>query len=181
MNASAILISTVLTALAVMAIALLTGSLALLTSRQDPATPTRGGVAESLRTLDRQWHIERLVYRHHRLFGLLVMAAAVFFLWQLFRADPAWTAKGSGITPVLIWTLVCAQAINLLIGAVIMLRPSLIKPLESIGNRWHRLELSGQRSPESIRVTATLLALVGLTVLVGSAMLLMHQLAVFFE
>ena len=87
MSASAILISTVLVVLLVMAIALLTGSIALLTGRGRPADGSSAGPLEALRLLDRQWQIERLVYRYHRLFGLLVVTTSVFCLWQIGRTE----------------------------------------------------------------------------------------------
>jgi hypothetical protein len=176
MSTSAILISTVLLVLAVLAVALLAGALALLAGRQDPARQRRGGLAESLTALDRQWHIERLIYRHHRSFGLLVVTAAGFCLWQLTRSSAAEILAAPGTTSILLWFLVASQILNLLIGLVLLLRPSLLKPMEAVGNRWHRLDINRERHPQSIRITAALLALVGLTVLVGSAALLLQQL-----
>jgi len=177
MTASSILISTVLLVLAVLAVALLAGSLALLAGRQDPAELRRGGVAEALRTLDRQWHIERLIYRHHRWFGVLVLAAAGFCLWQLLRSSAAGLLAAPGTASILLWVLVTGQLVNVLIGLVLLIRPSLLKPVEAIGNRWHRLDIDRGRHPRSIRITAALLAVIGLIVLIGSAALLLQQIA----
>lgn len=177
MSASAIVVSTVLAVLLVLAIALLTGSLALLASGPGRAQGRQGGMAEALRLLDRQWRIERLIYRHHRLFGAVVLAAGAFCAWQLTHEEIATLLSGSSPASVLVWALLLGQGFNLLVGLVMLLRPSLLKPLEAVGNRWYRLEASGAGSPRAVRTTALLLALIGLIVLLGSATLLAQQIS----
>lgn len=175
MSASAILISTVLAVLLVFALALLTGSVALLAGGRK-ADADGSGLLESLRLLDRQWRIERLIYRHHRLFGLLILAAGTFCVWQFTRAELYGLLRDGSSAAVMLWTLLLAQGFNLLIGLVIFLRPSLLKPVETFSNRWHHLDASrGQATPR--RLMAALIALIALTVLLGSATLLMQQIA----
>jgi len=180
MSATAILVVTVLLVLVVLAVALLTGSLALLVSRRGDSDTRRGGLAHALRLLDRQWRIERLVYKHHRFFGLLVLAASVFCIWQMTRAELTGLVNGSSAASLLLWMLLLALAFNLLVGLIILFRPSLLKPLEAFANRWHHLDAADESRPGGLRLTATLLALVGLAVLLGSATLLFEQITAIF-
>ncbi len=179
MSASAILVSTVLVILFVLAIALLTGALALLAGVEDP-NERRGGLTAALRLLDRQWRIERLVYRHHRIFGLLMIAAGSFCLWQLTRAELSAVLDGGSSASILLWALLLGQAFTLLVGMVVFFRPSLLKPLETISNRWHDLDVSGEDHASKGRWAAILLALVGLVALLASTTLLMQQIAPVF-
>ncbi len=174
MSASAILISTVLVVLLVVAVALLAGSAALLTGRGRPADGTGAGLLEALRLLDRQWQIERLVYRRHRLFGLLVATTSVFCLWQLGRSGLSAILASHYPASILAWALLLGQAFNLLVGLVILVRPSLLKPLEALSNRWHPIEARTGR-PGAARITAALLALVGLAILLAAGALLLQQ------
>lgn len=180
MSASAILISTVLAVLVILAVALLTGSLALLAGIQD-GQEKQGGLTTALRLLDRQWQIERLVYRHHRLVGALVLAAGTFCLWRMTRTELAALLAGGSTASILLWLLLVGQGFNLLVGLVIFLRPSLLKPLETLSNRWHSLEATGSNRSAAPRLTALTLALVGLIVLVGTTTLLLKQIAPFFD
>lgn len=180
MSATVILVSTVLLVLCVLAIALLTGSLALLSGGHRETNAHRGGLLEALRLLDRQWRIERLVYKHHRIFGLIVLAAGAFCIWQMTRAELIVFFNGGSPLSSLTWMLLLAQGFNLLIGLVILFRPSLLKPVEAFSNRWHSLDASGMGRPGALRLKAVLLALVGLAVLLGSATLLFQQITGIF-
>lgn len=174
MSTSAILVSTVLAVLFVLALALLTGSLALLAGGHHAQAP-RSGLASALRLLDKQWPVERLIYRHHRTFGLLVLAASSFCLWQLTRPELMTLLAGRSPVSILLWILLIGQALALLIGLIIFIRPSLLKPVETVSNRWLDLELAAKDPPARPRITAILLMLVGLIVLLASASLLLQQ------
>lgn len=180
MSTSAILISTVLVVLFVLALALLTGSLALLAGGHRGALEQHGGLAGALRLLDRQWPIEHLVYRYHRAFGVVVLAAGVFCLWQLTRPELSALLGSRSSASILLWVLLLGQGINLLAGPILFFRPSLLKPVETVSNRWHELDVSGKAQQTRPRITALLLALVGLAVLLGTATLLLQQLTPIF-
>ena len=83
---------------------------------------------------ERQWRIERWVYRYHRAFGSLVIAVSVLFFFKtwlhglLFAGGPAWQAAW--------WLLALGMGLNLVIGLVLVTRPSRLKPLEQLSNRW---------------------------------------------
>lgn len=100
--------------------------------------------------LERPRSLERLAYRHHRLLGALLTLGATYVLatWALdYDADAVlnlagrhWTARG------LDWMfaagellVVLLHAVVLAIGLVVLIRPSLLKGVERVVNRWHRL------------------------------------------
>lgn len=134
MTPTDLLVITALVIVALVAIALLVagaGQLARVASGRGPDAMPPGA---TLDVLDRQWHLERLLYRHHRLVGIAIMGGAAFFIWQvlgrglLSALPPAWHP--------LWWTLVAGNALNIAIGAVLTVRPSRLKPVESLANRW---------------------------------------------
>ncbi len=179
MSASAILVVTALVVLFVFALALLAGSLALLAGARD-GPRAHGGPAKALGLLDRQWPIERLVYRHHRPFGAVVLTASVFCLWQLTRPEQAAVLSGQSPASILLWVLLLAQCGNLAIGLIVFFRPSLLRPLERASNRWHELRVPAKGGPMSPCITAVLLALVALAVLLGSTALLLQRITPLF-
>ncbi len=92
--------------------------------------------------------IERLFYRHHRPFGLLLMAGAAFALGYLGvnyerSADLLaafvlpWEGVGSTvIAGVLTGILLVGSAGVLIISGFVVVRPSLLKRVEAASNRW---------------------------------------------
>ena len=100
------------------------------------------------RTLDRPHTLERFFYRHHRLLGALIALGAGFVLWEwtfaYHRAGLFGMLGARWSRPELNWIIAAGEwivvglhALILVIGLVILLRPSLLKNLESEGNRWH--------------------------------------------
>jgi hypothetical protein len=170
-----ILTLTVLAVVLVLALALLAGSLALLVGGGTAVDQERGGLVTALQLLDRQWQLERLVYRHHRLFGAVVLITGAVSAWKLWRSDLSALLEGSLPVATMAWSLLIGQGFNFLVGLVILLRPSLLKPVETIGNRWHRLDSAEQRGPRTLRTTAVVLSLVGLLVMLGTAALIFEQ------
>lgn len=177
MSTSTILILTVLLLVLILAVALLTGSLALLVGGPREDDRDHGGLVAALRLLDRQWQIERLIYRHHRIVGGIVLATGIFCVWRLASTDLLVLLNGSSATSALTWTLLLGQGFNLVVGMIILLRPSLLKPLESLSNRWHGLDTGQPHRPRAMLATAVVLSLVGLLVLMVSAMLILHQIS----
>ncbi len=92
--------------------------------------------------------IERLFYRRHRPFGLLLMASAAFALGYLgFNYQRSvdtlaafvlpWAGFGSNvIAGVLTSILLVGNAGVLVISAFVVVRPSLLKRVEAASNRW---------------------------------------------
>lgn len=92
---------------------------------------------------------ERSLYRHHRLFGLLVIIGALYtlryFLLDFDRAIALKALRGQFdlSAQVLDWlldagslVLVVCNLLVLVIGGIVLVRPSLLKHVEAWGNRW---------------------------------------------
>lgn len=93
--------------------------------------------------LERPWHIERLVYRHHRKFGGLIVASSTLFLILLTiqRGQPfginlvAWPGGARLIQLIRVaeWGF---ALFALIVGIFVFIRPSLLKRFEASANRW---------------------------------------------
>ena len=105
--------------------------------------------------LDQQHKVERTIYRHHRLMGALIVVGGVYTLYILNfafnqRATVAILGNGKNNyliewmleSTVLTFNLGCAAA--LVVGVILLARPSLLKGLESRLNHWVGTEKSIQ-------------------------------------
>lgn len=101
-----------------------------------------------LGTLDRSWRVEPWLYHHHRVLGGSIAAGAAIVLGLWLRAydraqvlsalAPRLHAQGlDWIVDGLEWAVVLIHAAALLLGVVILARPSVIKKLEAQANRWY--------------------------------------------
>lgn len=106
-----------------------------------PASPLRRKLGESLsKACSRPWRVERFIYRHHRQFGSAIIAGALTLLYLLYRGHlqltdiPAWRISiGLRTADLVAWILAVAV---LLIGFAMLIRPSLLKGIEAVSNRW---------------------------------------------
>jgi hypothetical protein len=100
--------------------------------------------------LETPHQLERFFYRHHRAVGAAIIGGTGYVLWQwafayereafLLLLDRRWVTGHLDWVPVALETaLVGLHGAILLIGVVILLRPSLLKGLERAANRWHQL------------------------------------------
>jgi len=153
-----------LTALIVMAVTAAgwtLGNLALLFSarRRTQARPPGW-----LRTAEAPRRIERLVYRHHRLFGLAVLAGASLFLVRTAAAGLVWPDASEPLWHAVYPVLAVLNLALLPFGAVMLIRPSLLKRLEQAANRWidwqHEKTLALARALIGLYCLAALLALI---------------------
>lgn len=152
----------------------------------------------AMRSLEAPIEVERAVYRWHRLIGVLLLAGAAFTLYVVLLrfkgpeldvvlnkfvrlAVAQWIGKSLRIFLVLV------NAAAFVIGAVMFLRPSALKPLEAWANRrysarqatraWeiprNRIDPIVQSNP---RVIGTMLTLAGLYVVLvlGYARFVVH-------
>ena len=100
------------------------------------------------RLLERPWRIERMVYRHHRLVGSVIIIGALVLLGVLgikhTRFFGAGLPAGSGarVAEFLVWALALSI---LLIGFVVQIRPSALKGFEALANR--SIQLSPTKMP----------------------------------
>jgi len=97
--------------------------------------------------LDRPRSLERFFYRHHRLLGALIVLGASYVLWRWAfvyeRADLIAVIGRQWVTAGLDWlpaalevALVGLHVVVLVVGALVFLRPSLLKGVERTANRW---------------------------------------------
>ncbi len=90
-------------------------------------------------SLDRVYHIERFFYRHHRVFGgFLVVGSAytlVQWLWHAGRLGAVaetWGPLADSATVIVLG----GNLLGFALGAVVLLRPSLLKVPERFSNHW---------------------------------------------
>ena len=124
--------------------------------------------------LDYSWRIEGIVYRHHRLSGVLIALASGVFLWQaatglgsLLASESLWSTAW--------WLLIASHGFTLLIGLIILLRPSRLKSLEALANRHYELEGDSPVS-NTVNPLALILLVTACIVLAGLVILLLERL-----
>ncbi|MCK9530912.1 MAG: hypothetical protein M0R77_10205 [Gammaproteobacteria bacterium] len=95
-----------------------------------------------LSSLDQVYRIERFFYRHHRLFGAFLLAGSGYTLYHAsFRPDllvhayEAWGPVGEAVAIMILG----GNIVALVLGAVVLVRPSLLKEPERLSNRWIRV------------------------------------------
>lgn len=99
--------------------------------------------------LDRPRSLERFFYRHHRVLGALIVGGASYVLWRWAfvyeRADmiavvgQRWVSAGLDWLPAALEVaLVGLHVAILLVGVLVMFRPSLLKGVERAANRWQQ-------------------------------------------
>lgn len=134
--------------------------------------------ASPWRMLDRQWYVERIIYRHHRLTGLLIVLGAGLFLRHTVGSGiPAESSRLTAWQP-LWWLLTGGNAVNVLIGLIIMIRPSLLRALEQAANRWIAVDrgIFEQGLRRHPRLRGLLIVLLSLVALASFGLLLAEQL-----
>lgn len=99
--------------------------------------------------LDQPRHLERFFYRHHRVLGVLIVLGASYVLWRwAFSYDRSemmavlgrrWVTAGLDWIPAAVEAvLVTLHVVVLVLGALIMFRPSMLKGVERAANRWQQ-------------------------------------------
>lgn len=111
----------------------------------------------------RPWKVERFVYRHHRLFGGTISAGALTLLGLLYSwhnrlpgMQPQPLGPGVHVAELAAWTIATAV---LVIGIAMFIRPSVLKGVEAISNRWIELPLPRLGTTRPIGILLTLLGL----------------------
>ena len=130
------------------ALGVVSGILMLLTRCRHPSVEeeaSQTAIQKLLQAnLSKPHYIDRHVYRHHRIIGLILVLASTSWLWLLLPM-PAWR-KLLGLTYRYIKALNQSELIGivlatllavsiLVIGLLMLVRPSLLKPLESLAHR----------------------------------------------
>jgi hypothetical protein len=120
---------------------------------------------EVLGKLDQPHHIERFLYRHHRILGAMIVAGAGFVLWRwafayersefLAAMGTRFLADGLDWLPAALETaLVALHGGILMVGFLVIFRPSLLKGFERTANRW-------QRGPATTRLDSVIVGVDG--------------------
>jgi hypothetical protein len=115
---------------------------------------------QSTKSLETPISIERWFYRHAKITGSLLMAGAVYLFYLLFLGlDFARLSHAMpGLTPLTWeWLLNAFQVffaimsvVVFLMGFLILVRPSLLKPLEETANKWISTRQNMQFMSESV-------------------------------
>lgn len=135
------------------------------------------------RRLDSPKVTERLFYRHHRIFGALLVIGTGYVIYQFVwgidyaavfgraeimgsHAAAAWLAATLGFIAIVFSVVVFG------IGVVVFFRPSILKRLERRANTWFAADQSLKRLDEQVstpdRIFIRIPRLVGLLVILGS-------------
>lgn len=107
----------------------------------------RHSMRQSTRVLEVPVATERFFYRHHRVFGAIIVLGAALILWYLgARFDAELMARSlvastqRVVAEILVETFVLVMWIgagfSLLVGIVVFLRPSMLKGFEARANEW---------------------------------------------
>lgn len=122
-----------------------------------------------LAKLERPWHIERHIYRHHLAFGAGIVVGATVLLVLLIRYHganldvPAWPRSGGEQLMLLArWALGLFAILAWVIGMIVLIRPSALKKVEAKSNRWVEPAQSGLVGPRQLGI---LLLMVGIVFL----------------
>lgn len=98
--------------------------------------------------MDRSIRIERWFYRHHRPMGLLLILGAgymlVYFGWRFDKAIAVQSFASfvpnklllDGLLQAVVLFALIGGAVALLVGLAVLLRPSLLRSIESESNQW---------------------------------------------
>lgn len=140
--------------------------------------------------LERPRHVERFIYRHHRVFGSAIVVGALLLLGflvtyhdRLVERIPWRALLGAKLALTAVWVLLLFA---LTIGAYILFRPSALKRFESLANAWiEPLAASASEGGGSEKKLALLMChkplrtgilflLAGLSCLVAAAKVLVH-------
>lgn len=145
--------------------------------------------------LNRPRYQERLFYRYHHLTGAIIVVASLACLYMLgLYLDPAdlvarlvrlaGTEFGKWLMISLYYLLLVCLFLTLIIGVVVFIRPSLLKSVETWGNRWVDTEKNLQQLDEVHEIPTNILPgrprWFGLFVLAGAAYMIYRTVGAVF-
>lgn len=140
----------------------------------------------TLRPLEISRNIDRHIYRHHKLFGLLVILASTYTIYSILFSMPSRIdtfisvrfppLAAEWILNTLNLFLLLGNLFAIIIGLVIHTRPSALKDFEARANRWVTLRRQTRwlenRIPFPERLTRTQPRLTGFVLLIFSIYLM---------
>jgi len=145
--------------------------------------------------INRPRYQERLIYRHHHLFGAIIVVLSLISLYmldlyiaprdlvaQLVRL--AETEFGKWLLASLYYLLLVCLVLALIIGIIVFIRPSLLKSLEAWGNRWVDIDRTLEQLDEVHEIPSNILPgrprWFGLFVLLGAAYMIYRTVGAVF-
>ncbi len=143
----------------------------------------------AINRINHSHNIERFFYRHHIFMGVFIIAGALFSVYMFVigidgltvisayqRMEQSWATLG--LFEALIYILLFLNCLAIMIGLVVVLRPSLLKNLENWSNNWvsteeilkpldANVDTSGNWLPKHPRIFGLLVALGSLYILLN--------------
>jgi hypothetical protein len=92
--------------------------------------------------LDRPRWVERYVYRYHKLSGAVLLLGAIFVLYSFLLSESvrrisAYLPSGlRGLWDAVAAVVIVGSVVALIVGAIVAVRPSLLRDIEKASNRW---------------------------------------------
>ena len=137
--------------------------------------------------LDEQRHGERFFYRHHVIFGIFLVIAAVYIFYAfMFSFDPAKVSislfsshsTNQWLLQSLIFINLSFSILIFIIGVIVVIRPSLLKSFETVMNRWIVVDESLKRLDVQMKLPDTIFSrrprLMGFLIVIGSIYILIN-------
>jgi hypothetical protein len=101
--------------------------------------------------INRPRYQERVIYRYHHLVGISVIVCTVICIYMmLFYTDVTQiidklllmtdSVFAKTVLASLYYALVCANMLAFIVGLILVIRPSVLKRMEGISNRWFETE-----------------------------------------
>lgn len=151
--------------LAAVTLAVIVSAVSALVDRGGRRKAPPGRPAIDLEPVTRPRPIERFVYRHHRAFGLAILAGSMLYLGLVARYGLLWPAGAGPVLGVLLPLLTLVNLTLLPFGTVMLLRPSLLKRVEAASNRW--IEWDSGDTGYVLRIVVGLYCLAALIMLIA--------------
>lgn len=141
-------------------------------------------------TLDRPRYQERAIYKYHKVFGGLIFLGAIYSMVMLIMqvdvtmvidqfpviVDGFWS---EWFYTVLYYLLLAANGFAVLAGIVVFIRPSLLKDIEAVMNKWiaseQRLRKLDERHEISLAILPGNPRLFGLAVTLAGAYIMLSM------
>jgi hypothetical protein len=100
------------------------------------AVAALGGAARPAHGDVPRFEPEPLVFRHHRAVGVVLAAAATFYLVRMHADGLLWPGAALGAWSPVLRVIAVAMALMVPLAATLFVRPSLLRPVEARLNRW---------------------------------------------
>ena len=137
--------------------------------------------------LDEKRHGERFFYRHHVIFGIFLVTAAVYVFYAfMFSFDPekfslslfASRAANQWLLQSLVFINLVFSVLIFLIGVIVVIRPSLLKSFEAAANRWIVVDQSLKKLDVQMKMPDTMFTrrprFMGFLIVIGSIYILIN-------